>query len=119
AFNHVIFSTSDLVTNSSAFGYTQNEEKTTISLNTNLRLGKESSPLYANVGANTSGSSSIFEFYSEDTWKNNVSLNLGLIVSLGRSSVFFNQTELAKKKLNNQRRIYSSEPIIKSNIYNS
>ena len=89
AFNYVIFSNSDLVSNASAFGYSQNEEKTNISISTNLRLGKELSPVYARIGANATGSKNVFEFYSDDSWNNNVSLNLGLILKVWKSSVFF------------------------------
>ena len=117
AFNNVVFSGSDLVSNSSAFGYSQNEEKTTISAATNFRLGKELSPAYLKFGTNASGSNNIFEFYSEDTWKNNVSLNLGLIFRLGKSSLFYSENESNKDLLKSRRKIHAGEPLYNGNKY--
>ncbi|WP_336070998.1 hypothetical protein [Mesoflavibacter sp. CH_XMU1404-2] len=117
AFNYVIFSSSDLVSNASAFGYSQNEEKTNISISTNLRLGKELSPLYARVGANATGSKNVFEFYSDDSWNNNVSFNIGLILKVGKSSVFFKGDKKIFNEVNSKRRIKASEPLYKIQKY--
>ncbi|MCR8666200.1 hypothetical protein NO995_00755 [Aestuariibaculum sp. M13] len=120
AFNYVIFSGSDLVSNSSAFGYSQNEEKTNVSVSSNLRLGKELSPLYTRIGANASGSKNVFEFYSEGSWSNNVSFNLGLILKIGNASVFFKggKKEVKKfKEINDRRKINASEPLYKTEKY--
>ncbi|WP_166962460.1 hypothetical protein [Yeosuana marina] len=119
AFNYVIFSNSDLVSNSSAFGYTQNKEKTNVSISANLRLGSKLSPLYARVGANASGSKNLFEFYSDNSWSNNVSLNLGLILKVGKSSSFFKGNEKEFNLVHAKRRINASEQLFKSNKYTS
>lgn len=116
AFNYVIFSSSDLATNSSAFGYTQNEEKTKVSINANLRLRGELSPLYLKVGANATGGSNIFDFYSDKSWNNNVSLNLGLILKIGNASTFYNGEDFNLTHL--KREINASAPLYAPNKYN-
>lgn len=117
AFNYVIFSSSDLVSNASAFGYSQNEEKTNVTISTNLRLGKELSPIYAKIGANATGSKNIFNFYSDDSWSNNVSFNIGLILKVGKSSVFFKGDKEKFDKINSKRTINASEPLYQKDKY--
>ncbi|MBO6606327.1 hypothetical protein [Psychroserpens sp.] len=119
AFNQVIFSSSDLVSNASAFGYTQNEEKTNVSISTNLRLGDESSTWYLRTGANATGSKNVFEFYSDDSWNNNVSLNIGIIKKIGNSGVFFNGDAKKFNEVHTKRRINASEPLYKAQLYTS
>jgi len=80
AFNQVVFSSSDLVDNASAFGISQNKEKTTVSVNTNFHLGgKNEDQWYLKGGINASGSGAIFDLYSSQEWRNSVGLNLGVI----------------------------------------
>ena len=117
AFSYVILSNSDLAANTSAFGYTQNEEKTNVSINGNLRLGDALSPLFLRVGANATGNKSVFEFYSSDSWQNNVGLNLGLILKVGKSSVFFKGKKEKFDLIQAKRRIRGSEPIYTQKKY--
>lgn len=117
AFNYLIFSNSDLTTHSSSFGYTQNKEKTTISANANLRIGKNStSRYYLRIGANASGSKNIFQFYDNDSWSNNASLNIGVIRKTWGAGVYFNDDEAAL--LRKKRKIYAYKPIYLKNKYN-
>ncbi|NJB70908.1 hypothetical protein GGR42_001370 [Saonia flava] len=114
AFSHVIFSNSDLASNTSAFGYTQDEEKTNVTVNGNIKL---QDAIYLRLGANVTGSKSIFEFYSDGSWRNNVGLNLGLILNVGKPVTFFKGDE-KKFKLNKARReIRGSEPIYNPRKY--
>src|SRR5690606_17200326 len=83
AFSYVVFSSSDVYSNTSAFGYTQNKDQTTVAAKANLRLGKnKTARSYLRVGANASGSQSIFEFYSQDSWNNNVGFNLAYMFKI-------------------------------------
>lgn len=80
AFNQVVFSSTDLVDNASAFGYTQNEEKTNVSVGTNFRLfGKSKHQFYMKAGLNANGSGSIFNVYSGEEWISSVGGKFGLI----------------------------------------
>ncbi len=80
AFNQVVFSSSDLVGNASAFGISQNEEKTNVSVNTNFHLyGEDVHQFYLKAGINANGSGSIFNLYSRDEWKSSVGANAGVI----------------------------------------
>lgn len=117
AFNYVIYSSSDLVSNASAFGYSQNEEKTNVSINTNFRLGMELSPIYAKVGASATGSKNIFELYSDDSWNNNISFKIGLIWKIGKSGIFYKESEETFNRLNFKRKISASEPLFESDKY--
>jgi hypothetical protein len=112
AFNYVIFSNSDLVTNASAFGYTQNEEKTTVSVSTNFKLWSHwAIPNFITAGANASGSKNIFEIYSDDSWRNNVSFNIGLVWQVGKASTFFKKDIMVFDDVNDRRKVSASEPL--------
>lgn len=117
AFNYVIYSSSDLVSNASAFGYSQNEEKTNVSINTNLRLGKELSPYYVKVGASATGSKNIFELYSDGSWNNNISFKIGFIWKICKSGIFYKESEETFNRLNFKRIISASEPLFEKDKY--
>ena len=70
AFNQVIFGNSDLVDNASAFGYTQNKEKTTVSISSNFLLKDNAEhQYYLKSGINSTGSGSIFNFLNATALK--------------------------------------------------
>jgi hypothetical protein len=117
AFSYVIFSNSELATNSSAFGYSQNKEKTTISINTNFRIGNTTSPYYIRAGANATGSKGVFAFYDENSWNNNAGINLGLIRRMGNPSLFYSGKN-KKKLIDERRKIYAREVIYNKVKYN-
>lgn len=117
AFSYVIFSNSELATNASAFGYSQNKEKTTIAINTNIRIGNTESPNYIRIGANATGSKNVFEFYGDNSWNNNVGINLGYIRRIGKPSVFYTGKE-SKELIDNRRAIYAREIIYNEVKYN-
>ena len=119
AFSYVIFSNSELATNASAFGYSQNKEKTTISINSNIRLGNTESPYYLRVGANASGSKNVFEFYDDDSWHNNVGINIGLIRRIFNPSVFYTGKKEIKELTDDRREIYAREIIYNEIKYNN
>lgn len=105
AFNTVVFGNTNLAANSSAFGYSQNKDKTNVSANASFRLYKK---FYWSAGANVEGSGAIFEFYSDESWKNNVSGNLSLIYRFGRSGQFYDLTSDQKQSRINRRKIFSN-----------
>ncbi len=111
AFCYVIFSNSELATNASAFSYSQNKEKTTISINSNFRLGDTESPYYIRAGANATGNKNVFEFYDDGSWNNNVGINLGFIRRICSPSVFYTGKKETKKLIDNRREIYAREII--------
>ncbi len=87
AFNQVIFGNSDLVDNASAFGYTQNKEKTTVSISSNFLLKDNAEhQYYLKSGINSTGSGSIFNLYSRNEWKSSVGISIGLIFKFAGSS---------------------------------
>ncbi|GAA3515509.1 hypothetical protein GCM10022393_31800 [Aquimarina addita] len=114
AFSNVIFSNSDLVSNTSAFGYSQNEEKTNVSINTNIKL---KSTKYLRIGASATGSKSVFEFYSNDSWNNNVSFNIGYVFKVLKSSTSYSISPESKQLLNERRKISASKPIYEKKWY--
>tara|TARA_R110002126_G_scaffold100897_1_gene232664 strand:- start:13013 stop:14479 length:1467 start_codon:yes stop_codon:yes gene_type:complete len=118
AFSFVIFSNSELATNTSAFGYSQNKEKTTISINTNFRVGNTFSPYYIRAGANATGSKGAFAFYDENSWQNNAGVNLGLIRRIGKPSLFYSGKK-EKKLIDKRREIYAREIIYNQVKYDS
>jgi hypothetical protein len=80
AFNQVIFGSSDLVDNASAFGISQNEKKTNVSVNTNFHLwGEAKNQLFIKAGINANGSGSVFNLYSRNEWKSSVGASIGFI----------------------------------------
>lgn len=121
AFNYVILSNSDLISNSSAFGISKNQENTQVSSNANVRISNQYSlyPSYLKVGANVSGSGNFFDFYSKNSWKDNTNLNIGLIGLIPKvpASVFFQGTKGKFDLLNKKRRLFASEPILNLEKY--
>lgn len=80
AFNQVIFGSSDLVDNASAFGVSQNEDKTNVSVNTNFHLwGEAEKQLFLKAGINANGSGSVFNLYSRNEWKSSIGASIGFI----------------------------------------
>lgn len=117
AFNQVIFSSSDLVDNASAFGVSQNEEKTSVSVNTNFHLGgKARNQYFLKAGINANGSGSIFNLYSKNEWKNSIGVSVGLIWKFA-AFTFSNEN---KEKLDYNyalRDIFIRDSIMKDLIY--
>ncbi|MBW1297027.1 hypothetical protein [Aquimarina litoralis] len=82
-FNQVVFGNSDLASGTSAFGYSQNTDKTNISASANFELDDDENALFfLTTGASIEGSGSVFEFYSEDSWKDKVSFNTSFVIKL-------------------------------------
>lgn len=100
AFNQVIFSNSDLVDNASAFGISQNEKKTNVSVSTNFHLwGEAKRQLFLKAGINATGSGAVFNLYSRNEWKSSVGASVGFIYKFngktysqeGKSKLDFNK----------------------------
>lgn len=85
-FNQVVFSSSNLVNNASAFGFSQNEEMTAISANANIKIGEMVAD-YLKVGVGATGRGSDFNLYSRNTWSQSSGVTLGGIKQLGIKSL--------------------------------
>lgn len=85
-FNQVVFSSNNLVNNASAFGFSQNEEMTTISANANIKIGEIVAD-YLKVGVGATGRGSDFNLYSRNTWSQSSGATLGGIKQLGIKSL--------------------------------
>ncbi len=118
-FNQLVFSNGDLVNNASAFGYSQDKDKTKISVNNNFKLHSGTYLSYLKVGANASGTGNIFNLYSDETWKNNVGVSIGGIIKLGSASQYVESGYSENKFKQDQlgRKIYSGEPLRKRTEY--
>lgn len=80
AFSQVVFSNSELVDNASAFGFSQNKDKSNVSVNTNFHLlGSAKNQLFLKSGINANGSGSFFDLYSSEEWRSSVGGSVGLI----------------------------------------
>ena len=111
AFNQVVFNSSDLVGNASAFGISQNEEKTNVSVNTNFHLyGENVHQFYLKAGINANGSGSIFNLYSRDEWKSSVGANAGIIWKFYGSG-FTNEGDIKIKQNKALREIFIRDSI--------
>ena len=121
AFSYVIFSNSDLATNTSAFGYVQNKDKTNVSINGNFRLCKMCTNTFIRFGASASGSNNIFNLYSRDSWTNNVGLNIGVLKRFGIkwSGVYFTSNQDTFNLYHEKRLIKSREPIQREALYSA
>jgi hypothetical protein len=84
AFNQTVFSSSSSVNNATAFGINQNEEKTNVSINGNIRLNSNNK-YFVKVGGNANGSGSIFNLYDDDEWQSSVGGSIGFILKIGGS----------------------------------
>ncbi|WP_424989318.1 hypothetical protein [Flagellimonas sp.] len=109
ALSYVIFSNSDIASNNSSFGYSQDKEKTNVSINGNFRLGKNKN-VFARFGANASGSKSIFEFYGDGSWRNTVGANLGLIFKVWPGSAYFDSESKSFDELKKRRELFALDP---------
>ncbi|WP_343330530.1 hypothetical protein [Polaribacter staleyi] len=113
AFNQVIFSSSDLVDNASAFGVSQNEEKTTVSVSTNFLLPDKSiNQLFLKAGINSSGSGSVFNIYSRNEWQNSVGANIGFIYKFSGTGIS-NENDVKLKYDKVLREIFIRDSIMK------
>ena len=110
ALDYVVFSSSDLTTNNSAFAYTQNKDKTTIAINGNVKLSDDFHITYLRLGANATGKSSLYDFYSKNSWNNSVSANLGLIFKIRKGGQFYLNNKSALEKVNNKRKVHAYAP---------
>ena len=89
AFNTVAFSSSNLVNSTSAFGFTTNEEGTSVSASIDLlAVDRAAQQLYFTLGFNASGSSNVFNFYNNESWQRGAGLSGGFIWKLGGASYF-------------------------------
>jgi hypothetical protein len=118
-FNQLVFSNGDLVNNASAFGYSQDKDKTKISVSNNFKLNSGTYLSYLKVGANASGTGNVFNLYSDDTWRNNVGISVGGIIKLGSASQYVVSGYSDKKFKQDQlgRKVYSGEPLRKRTEY--
>lgn len=92
AFNNVVFSNSGLVSNASAFGYSQNKDKTNISANANFRIKKHTDnkmQWFLKVGINSVTDGNILGIYNKGSWSNSIGGNIGFILKC-KGSTFFN-----------------------------
>lgn len=119
AFSALVFGNSDVTTNTSAFGYVQNKDKTAITANANLPLSNTKvNTSFLRLGATAQGSSTIFDFYSDDSWKNGFSFNIGYIRKLGRSSQFFTTHPDTLGQHRARRRLHMYKPLHNAELYN-
>lgn len=110
AFNNVVFGNSNLVENSSSFGYSQNEEKTNVSASAMFKIFPKSiSGLFISTGAGIQGSGSIFEFYSDESWENSVTGNFSVVYKFGKSGQFYTLKTDEKKSRMDRRKIYKNK----------
>lgn len=121
AFSTVIFSNSDFAKNTSAFGFSLNEEKTEFTGNTNFKLfDNHKNYVFLNFGINASGSSTIFSFYDKNRWQDKVGGSIGVIWKFF-GSTYYSQKDYSRQNFQNHqamRRTYMSDPIIHPNKYN-
>ena len=121
AFSYVVFSSSDLATNTSSFGYVQNKDKTNVSINGNFKVCKACSNTFVRFGGTATGSSSLFDLYSQDSWKNNVGINIGILKRflIKYSGVYFTSNQDSFNLQHQRRSIESREPIYNQPKYSS
>jgi len=119
AFNQVVFGNSNLVENASAFGLSQNEEKSNVSVNSNFHLwGVAKRQLFLKAGINANGSGSVFNLYSRNEWKNSIGGSLGLIYKFKGST--FTKESKSKLDYNNiLRDVFVNDSIQEKLIFNS
>ncbi|WP_421805753.1 hypothetical protein [Flagellimonas sp.] len=110
AFGYVILSDSDLSSNMSAFGYSQNKDKTNVSVNGNIKLWKKRD-FYLRFGGTATGTKNIFELYSDGSWSNNVGANIGVLFKLCCGGAYFNLKDDEFNNLKTKRRLNALEPI--------
>ncbi|MEH6659826.1 hypothetical protein [Leeuwenhoekiella marinoflava] len=94
----VIFNNSELSTDASSFSFTQNEDKTNITTSITTPITRDidkKRQLFLKTGVFAKGESNVFKLYSDDSWQNEVGLNLGLILKVCGSTFF--EPEKAKK----------------------
>jgi len=116
AFGYVILSNSDLSSNMSAFSYSQNKEKTNVSINGNFKPWKKRD-FYIRFGATATGTKNIFEFYGDGSWSNNVGANIGALFKLGNGGAYFYPKDEDFKYLKTKRKLNALEPIRNSRKY--
>jgi len=109
SFNEVVFASSDLVNGTSAFGYSQNKDKTNVSASTNFRLPKLKNT-FLEFGLKATGGSGIFNLYSKNSWSNNISGSVGFIRKVGKAGSYYNIKEEDYNKLHQRREVIASIP---------
>ncbi|WP_271767955.1 hypothetical protein [Aquimarina algiphila] len=111
AFNTVVFSSTDLVTNASAFGYTQNKDKTNVTMNASYKIYTKSKwKLYGIAGTTIKGQGTLFDFYSDESWNNDVNFNTTFVIKPPQYSGQFYYTKKSKRKsIIDNRKIYSNK----------
>lgn len=113
AFNQVVFGSSSLVDNATAFGVSLNKEKTKVSVSTNFHLidyGRDQ--LYIKVGMNAGGSGGLFDLYSNNEWQNSVGGSVGLIFKF-KGSGFSNENKNKLQYDKTLRKLYIQDSIKK------
>ena len=120
AFNTVAFGSGDLVKNSSAFGYSQNEDKTNVSASANFKLPFQfHGDYYVTTGVYGQGSNNIFNFYQSDSWQNNVGGSAGLVWRFAGAK-FYDPNRYTKENFDTDtalRETYASEPVYNASKY--
>ena len=101
----VIFNNSEITTNGSSISIIQGADKTSLNASIlNPLTGTGAYQTYLKTGVFATGKDNIFNLYSENSWKNEIGLNVGLIIKLP-GSVFSVKKE--SEKMRKQRLLYS------------
>ena len=101
----VIFNNSEITTNGSSISIIQGADKTLLNASIlNPLTGTGAYQTYLKTGVFATGKDNIFNLYSENSWKNEIGLNVGLIIKLP-GSVFSVKKE--SEKMRKQRLLYS------------
>ena len=113
AFNNVVFSSSNIVSNASAFGYSQNEEKSNVSANVNFHVNKKrkTNLQFVKVGLNTESNNGVLGIYDRQSWSNTVGLNLGYIYKFKGGQYISKKSKEQWKTINKKRKYFLYESI--------
>jgi hypothetical protein len=102
---NVIFNNSDITTTGSSVSIVQGEDKTSLTAAiVNPLSNLASLQTFLKAGVYAKGKDNIFNFYTDDSWKNEIGLNVGIILKMP-GSVFFDGNK--RKEINENRSLFA------------
>lgn len=92
----VMLNNGDIVSNGSAFSFTQDKDANTLSLNNSFKIIPNRN-LYFDIGLNATDKTGIFNFYSSQSISRDIGLRAGLVIPMGYwDGQYFDKKEALK-----------------------